>query len=232
MLKKVDWKKEIEKKPIVKFGGLSVNEKTILLIAGQSLAGKTITCLHFTDTAIINKRKVAYFDIDEKTVIDRPDPNLFNTLSKKNQEKYDTFLSYYQSFDETSFFLEMEKLKPNLIIIDGLYHSFCAKFPDTTSKARTKILKDFLLKLRGFIRKHNIGMIITTPIGRITKEGKTEYVMLGGEGIKYLSDVKVMIQFIEGEDKDDKNTYKRIFFVDRQNQFGFHIEYGGHLIPI
>jgi|TARA_Y100000310_G_scaffold258198_1_gene266536 hypothetical protein len=232
MLKKVDWKKETEKKPLVDFGGLSVNEKTILLIAGQSLAGKTITCLHFTDSAILNKKKVAYFDIDEKTIIDRPDPNLFNEISNKNQEKYDSLFSYYQSFDEGSFFTEMEKLKPNLIVMDGLYHSFCAKFPDKTSKARAKIIKDFLLKLRGFLRENNIGMILTTPIGRVTKEGKTEAVMLGGEGIKYLSDVKVMIQFTEEEDKDNKNSFKRIFFVDRQNQFGFHIEYGGHLVPI
>ena len=88
------------------------------------------------------------------------------------------------------------------------------------------------MKLREFIKIHKIGIILTTPIGKITKEGKTELVMLGGEGIKYLSDVKVMIQFVEESNTDSKSAYKRIFFVDRNHQFAFNIEYGGKLIPI
>ncbi|MAG61819.1 hypothetical protein CMI43_03320 [Candidatus Pacearchaeota archaeon] len=232
MLKKFNWKKEIQQKPIVEFGGLSINEKTILLIAGQSLAGKTITTLHFINSAIVDNKKVVFFDIDEKNVMDRPNPNLFNEMSTKNQKKYDDLLSYYQDFDEKFFFTEMKKIKPDLIAIDGLYHSFSSKYPNVTSKSKAKKIKDFLMDIRKFIREYKIGVLLTTPIGRVTKDNKTEYVMLGGEGIKYLSDVKVMIQFIESDNKDDKNSYKRIFFVDRQHQFGFHIEYGGHLIQI
>jgi len=232
MLKKIDWKKEIETKPIIDFGGLSVNEKTILLIAGQSLAGKTITCLHFANSAVLKNKKVVYFDIDEKTITDRPDPNLFKSFSTKNPNEFDKYFIYYNTFDKKLFFDELKKIKPNLVIIDGLYHSFSSKYPNLNAKAKAKAIKDFLMELRIFIKENNIGVVLTTPIGRVTRDGKNEMVMLGGEGIKYFSDVKVMINFVEGEDKDDTNAYKRIFFVDRQHQFGFHIEYGGNLIPI
>ena len=230
MLEKVDWKEEIKTEPIVEFGGISVNVKTILLIAGQSMAGKTITCIHFLNEAIIKNIRTAYFDIDEKTIIDRQEPNLFKELSKSNQKKYDSCLSYYQSFDKELFFEEIEKLKPALVILDGIYHSFCVN--TTIANERAKLIKDFLIQLREFMKIHKIGVILTTPIGKITKEGKTELVMLGGESIKYLSDVKVMIQFVEDETKDSKSAYKRIFFVDKNHQFAFNIDYGGKLIPI
>ena len=61
---------------------------------------------------------------------------------------------------------------------------------------------------------------------------KEDIAPLGGQGVKYLSDVRIMIEFIKEQDSDTETANKRLFIIDRQGRSAFKIEYGGHLIAI
>ena len=218
-----DWKEELKSNVIASMGSLTINSKTITLLIGQSLAGKTATCLHYVDSAIKKKKKVLYVDTDQKSIMTRPEPNLFKYFYNQNKELYDKYFLYTQSgdFDEL---LKMDK-QPELLIIDSIYTPFFIN--EDNPRTRAKTIKDFIYKLREHICKNDIATIITTPIGRVVNKGKDEMKALGGEGLKYASDIKIFIHFADNDNKDETSSDKRFFVVDRQHRYCFMIEDGG-----
>ena len=117
-----DWKEELKTNVIASMGDLTINSKTITLLIGQSLAGKTATCLHYVDSAIKKKKKVLYVDTDQKSILTRPEPNLFKYFYNKNKELYDKYFLYTRSSDFDDL-LKMDKY-PELLIIDSIYTPF------------------------------------------------------------------------------------------------------------
>ena len=222
----------LEKETIASLGKLSIDSKTVLLLSGESMVGKTVACLHLSDSAIRNNHKVLYFDTDEKKILSRPHPNLFKEFYEKNKSKYKSLFLYADKLDYNKTLEAIGKQKPRLVIIDSLYQPFFKKIPNTRTRATE--IKKFLTNLRPYLSENNIGCIITTPSGRIVDpETKQEMIApLGGQGVKLLSDVRIMIQFVKDQARDSETGDKRLFIVDRQNRFAFKIEYGGHLIPI
>jgi len=204
-------------------GSLTINSKTITLLIGQSLAGKTATCLHYVDSAIKKKKKVLYVDTDQKSIMTRPEPNLFKHFYNQNKELYDKYFLYTQSGD----FEELLKMdqQPELLVIDSIYTPFLIN--EDNPRTRAKTIKDFIYKLREYIWKNNIATIITTPIGRVVNKGKDEMKALGGEGLKYASDIKIFIHFADNDNKDETSSDKRFFVVDRQHRYCFMIGDGG-----
>lgn len=228
-----NWQEMLKSEILCSFGKLNIESKTILLLAGQSLAGKTITCLHLVDSAIKNNIKIVYIDSEKKSILKRPHPNLFKYFYEKNKKAYDSNFIYIDNFKEDNIFKELDKIKPKIIVIDSLYQPFLEKYSEP--RTRAKEIKDFLTNLRSYIWKNNLGCIITSPTGRVvepsTKEETLDHI-LGGEGIKYLSDIKVLIKFVSADDKDSETSDKRLFIIDRQLKICFRIKYGGHLVPV
>lgn len=226
------WQDLLKSEVIASYGELSIESKTIFMLAGLSLAGKTITCLHLVNEAIKKKQKVLYVDTEEKSILTRPHPNLFKDFYEKNKKLYDSYFIYIDRFKEKEFFQLLDEKKPKLVVIDSVYQPFFKLYNE--SRTRAKKIKDFLTDLRSYVWENNIGCIITTPVGRVveplTKEERL--VPLGGESIKYLSDIKILIQFITKDDKDSETPDRRLFVIDRQLKIAFKIEYGGYLIPI
>lgn len=231
MVKK--WQDMLKSDTIVSFGKLNINSRTITLFSGQSLSGKTITCLHLANESVKNNNKTFYMDTEEKSILIRPYPNLFKEFYDTNKKLYDSNFIYIDKFKEKEFFQLLDKHKPKIIVIDSLYQPFLKLYGEP--RTRAKAIKDFLTQLRSYIWNNNIGCIITSPTGRIvepsTKKENLDHI-LGGEGIKYLSDIKVLISFIDSQDKDSETSDRRLFVIDRQIKIAFKIEFGGHLIPI
>ena len=227
-----NWQDLLKSEVVASFGGFQVETKTIFLFSGQSMAGKTVTCLHLANEAVKSGKKVLYVDTEEKSIIKRPHPNLFKEFYNQEQEKYDMYFKYYNEFDELEIFNILDKEKPDFIVIDSIYQPFLSKYPG--SRTRALKLKEFLTKLRGYIWDHNIGGVITTPVGRVVEPTTKEerLIPLGGEGVKYLSDVKVCIDFVESKDDDTQISDIRFFNIDRQERVRFRIKDGGHLIPL
>jgi hypothetical protein len=226
----IDFSKMMEKDvPISSFGQIQIRPKTIIMISGSSLVGKTVTCLHISDEVIRNNKKVLYCESEEKSIMTRPEPNLFKTFYDKNKELYDNNFLYSTKLDEEEFFKCLQEQKPELVIIDSIYQPFLAKYKDPRSIA--KKIKDFLTKLRSSVWENNHACIITTPIGRIVnpKTGDEQYKPLGGDGLKYLSDSKIAIDFFENDKEEGSLATKRIFTVDKQYRLTFKIEVGGGL---
>lgn len=224
-----DWQKRMVQKEIANLGEIKILTKTINLFTGCSLAGKTATCLHLVDSAIRNKKIVFYFDTEGKTIMERPDPKLFKKFYEKNKMGYDKYFKYSDDFDDKTFFDVVDKEKPDLIVIDSIYRPFVNKYAQEHPKGRAKIISGFVNKLRNYVTNKRISAIITTPI---EKDGNEERV-LGGEGLKYVSDIKVWIQFSDGKDsvssKNGKHYYKRFFVVDRQFRYAFQMDGGGNI---
>lgn len=231
-----DWQQLLKTRDICSLGKIVVSTKSIFLLAGQSLAGKTITCLHLVNDAIQKNNKVVYIDTEDKSIMTRPHPNLFKEFYNKNQKLFDSNFIYINILDETKFFNLLDEKKPDLLVIDSLYQPFLKKYDEP--KTRSKQIKDFLTYLRDYVYNNSLGCVITTPVGRVvepktkTTPKKENLVPLGGEGIKYLSDIKILIQFVEEQNKDSETSDRRLFVIDRQERIAFKIEYGGHLIPI
>ena len=224
-----NWQEMLKTETIATLGKLTVDSKTVLLLSGESMAGKTIACLHLTDSAIRNNYKVLYFDTDEKKILARPQPNLFKEFYTKEKDKYDALFVYADKWEYEKFFEVLDKQKPRLLIIDSLYQPFFAKIENTRTRAVE--IKKFLTRLRPYLSENNIGCVITTPAGRIVdpESGKEMIAPLGGQGVKLLSDVRVIIEFVKDQNSDTETTDKRLFIVDRQGRSAFKIEYGGHL---
>jgi len=219
-----DWKKELETEVIASMGELKLSSKTITLISGQSMAGKTATCIHFVDSAIKQKKRVLYIDTDKKSIMARPEPNLFKTFYNKNKELYDQYFLYTRS-NELDDVLKME-VKPELLVIDSLYNAYLNV---VNPKERAARIKEFLSKLRDFVWENEIATVITTPVGTVVANNRRSIVALGGEGIKYLSDVKVFISFPDIDNSDEVSGDKRFFVIDRQHRYAFTIEDGGFI---
>lgn len=223
-----DWKSDLKTKNIANLGKLKVDSKTIILLIGQSLAGKTASCLHFVDSAIKKKYNVLYADTDQKSILARPEPNLFKFFYNKNKDLYDKHFFYSRTNNLDSLFDEIDKRKPNLLIIDSVYTPYLII---DSPKQRAKEIKVFLSKLREKIWEHEIGVILTTPIGRVVGYGSDgdNKIALGGEGLKYACDVKIFIHFAKSEDKDEISGNKRFYVTDRQIRHGFIINDGGKI---
>ena len=227
-----NWQELLKTETIATLGKLNVNSKTVLLLSGESMAGKTVACLHLADSAIKNNYKVLYFDTDEKKIFARPLPNLFKEFYDKNKTQYDSLFIYADTWEYENFFNVINEQKPRLLIIDSLYQPFFSKVDNTRTRAVE--IKKFLTRLRPYLAENSIGCIITTPTGRIVDpETKKEMTApLGGQGIKLLSDVRVIIEFVKDQKSDVEITDRRLFIIDRQGKSAFKMGYGGHLIPI
>lgn len=219
-----NWKDELKKtKTIASLGSLSLNSKTMTLVSGQSLAGKTASCLYFVDSAIKKSYGVLYIDTDQKSIMRRPEPNLFKFLYNKNKEKYEKFFNYERVNNLDSCIKLMDKYKPKLLVIDSIYTPF-EHLP--SPNMRGKKIKEFLRELRNYIWENKVAVILTTKTGRVNNI----QVPLGGEGLKYSSDVKIMIDFPEKYNKDNKMNELRLFVVDRERTHAFSIENGGRIV--
>lgn len=220
-----NWLDLMNKEIVGNLGGIKLPKRNIILFSGQSMAGKTVSCLHFTKSGIEMGKKVLYFDTEEKSIISRAEPNLFNKFFSENPEGFKKLFHYRNNLD--NWVKDIIEIKPDMVVIDSLYQPFLDKEPEARTRAR--LIKEFLTEFRGVIWEQNIGAVITVPTGRIVDEGVVKLVPLGGEGVKYLADVKVLIHFSGKEDNDSKVGENRLFVVDRNLTYQFEIEAGGIL---
>ena len=79
--------------------------------------------------------------------------------------------------------------------------------------------------VREWLYEHNAALILTS---QVSKEGPSEigekvlYTILGGEGLKHMSDTKWVISFLQNDNKE-----KRILLIDQQEEIVLKISYGG-----
>ena len=102
---------------------------------------------------------------------------------------------------------------------------------------RSKKIKKFLVEFRRFITENDMSAVITSPSTRIRDPSSQEYIfeILGGESVKYVSDIKYFIYF--GEDKINKDTNKkklniRMFERNRAETFLMMIDSDGEFHDI
>jgi len=220
-----DWKDLLKTEKIGYLGSIEIVTKNIVLFSGPSMAGKTISCLHIVDSSIKMGKKVLYFDTENKSIMTRAEPNLFRKFYGESKEEYDKLFFYKDSLDD--WVDHIKEIKPNLIIIDSLYTPFLTKYPQQRSRA--KIIKEFLLDFRAVLWESEMGAVITVPTGRVINpsDGIVQNVALGGEGVKYLADIKIMISC--ADINGDLEKENRFFLVDRNITYAFKIGYGGIL---
>ena len=116
------------------------------------------------------------------------------------------------------------------MIIDSIYEPFVSHLKIENANKRAKEIRKFLSQLRSHIVKKGIGVVVTTQAGRvIDRDGMEQELMLGGEGIKYVSDLKIMIQFAEAERRTEATTNRRFFIIDRLNRYAFSIDGRGRM---
>ncbi len=226
----MSWQDELKKEEVADLGQLKITTKSINLLAGFSMSGKTATCLHFTNSAINKGLKVIYYDTEEKGVMTRPHPNLFQSFYEKNKESYDKNFSYEKKLDEKSFEKKILEMKPKLVIIDSIYEPFRREYEHPYQRS-TKI-RDFVTRLRELAINNEFGCVMTTQVGRIVLQNGTDNSeeMLGGEGLKYVTDLKVMIQMVGKGDSEKMG--ERLYYVDKQFKYHFRMINGGHIVPL
>lgn len=229
---------------IRKGGALEVYSKTITLIGGVTLIGKTITCLHFADDCVKNKKLVIYLDTDKRPLSKRPAPNLLDFFKNNNPEGYKKYFRYSTVFDEELILNGIDEHKPALLIIDSIYPPYAERYPKS-AKQRAKEIRAFIMKLRDKIFENNTAVIITS---QVSKEGRTMskfeidghdliYSIMGGEGLKHLSDTKWVYTLTTNDGdiparKDLRKEGKRLLFIDRQELVNIHLTYGGVITKI
>lgn len=227
-----DWMNTLmNPKVISSFNNINIQPRTVTLLSGNSMAGKTVICLHHTNIALLNGYRVLYYDTEEKPFIDRPEPNLFKDFCTLNPDIYNKNFHYKTELDLDKFESDIEEIKPDMLVIDSIIQPFNIAYIDEIYLMRAKKVNEFMQKLRGIIRKHDIGVLLTTQISRvvnpttkvITKEPK------GGQGLKYLSDIKITISFSENTDSEDSTNNVRFLVIDRMVRKPFKIDDGGHI---
>lgn len=214
-----------EREPLANIYGLNLYSKTITLLAGPSTSGKTVTCMHFMDKCISSGKTVLYVDTDGHPAMNRPDPNLLQTLIRNNPGKYNQLLKYTTSFSEEGILDEIEKLNPVLVVIDSIYKPY-SKYPHPMLRA--KKIREYLYKLRDkLMQRGDFAILLTSQMGKEVGGNGMVQTILGGEGLKHLSDTKWVIDFV-----GDKYKERRVFMIDRQAQILLKIDYGGILKPV
>jgi predicted ATP-dependent serine protease len=226
----LDLKEELNRDVVAECFSLKVYSKTITLIGGQSLTGKTVCCLHFSDDCVKKGKVVLYFDTDSHPVCNRPDPNLLTMFSSREPDKYQKFFHYTRTFNTDDFIKYLDMYSPSLVIIDSIYAPFMEAY-QSSPKLRAKSIKHFLMEVRNILYQKNIAMIVTSQVGKETSvDGDSVvYNILGGEGLKHMSDTKWVIDFASGSnDKTSNNKMgKRVMFIDKQASVEVEIGYGG-----
>ena|SRR3990167_4549606 len=219
-----DWKEMLKSETIGNIGTIPIDTKNIILFSGQSMAGKTASCLNICDTVIKGGNRVLYFDIDTKSILERAEPNFFKKFYNQNTDGYNSLFHYRKNLD--NWIEDIKKVKPKLVIIDSLYVPFFNKYPEQRNRA--KMIRQFLTDFRKLIWLQNMGAVITVPVGRVVDEGVVKQVPLGGEGVKYMADIKVMIHFAD-KNNDAETIGYRFFVVDRNKRHAFELGEGGRL---
>lgn len=222
-----DWKQMLKTEDLGYLGNIPIVSKNIVLFSGQSMAGKTASCLHIADSVIKGGKVVLYYDTETKSIIERAEPNLFKKLYSFNSKEYDKLFHYKKDLDNWA--EDIRSLKPKLVIIDSLYIPFFNKYAE--QRTRAKKIKEFLIEFRGVMWEMNMGAVITVPTGRVfdPNDKVVRNVPLGGEGVKYLADVKIMITSLVKENSDGEVGGCRFFVIDRNRQYVFEIGEGGVL---
>lgn len=237
----MDWKELVKTREVTHLGDLKINSKNLFVLAGETGAGKTISCLNSINNTILNKLRVLFFDTENKSVISRSEPNLFKFFYNKHSKLYDQYFSYKDNIDffdtdknefvYDKFFECINKYKPDLIVIDSIYKPFADKF--TNAHERAKKITHFLSTLKLFLVNNDIGCIITTHVGIIvnpkTKEPKIE--VLGGRNIYHNADIRGFIEFGPTSTQPNQVTDIRQIVIDRQGKIVFKVEFGGLMIP-
>tara|TARA_Y100000034_G_C6909373_1_gene423318 strand:- start:9141 stop:9851 length:711 start_codon:yes stop_codon:yes gene_type:complete len=227
-----NWIKLIKKEEVCNlFNKLTISTKSITLFAGENTIGKTATCLHLAKLAIDNGHSVLYFDTEEK-IIDRPDPNLLATFLQQNPKGFSNKFNIQnkllnkvkQGKLDTSYFEQkIKENKPVLVIIDSIYTAFAQEFPE--ARRRAKVIGEFMLYLRPYMKQNNLAIIITSKTGRIVDRGEEKETILGGQELLYNCDVKAKMTTTHNNHK-----VKRVIFeVDQQQEFVLTVDYGGGL---
>jgi len=222
------------KKPVLaKLHTLNIFKRTITLIGGPSLSGKTATSLHFANECVLQGLKVIYVDTDDHPVMDRPAPNLLENFMNQEPKLYQQHFKYLTSFDEESVLQLVDTEKPALLVIDSIYVPFAKKYTDGPLR-RAKAIRTFLYQLRERVTKNDLSVLLTTQVSKETRMVKDYniYAILGGEGLKHLSDIKWLIDF--PKNKNDKATHngKRLLLIDKQEEKVMIIEQGGIITEV
>lgn len=215
---------------------LKIYSKTMTLIGGPSIAGKTVLSLHFAHNCVKNKKVVCYFDADDHPVTKRPDPNLLNFFYNKNKDEYKDYFKYSTDFSEEGILQALDAYKPSLLVIDSIYAPFAKKYPNAP-QTRARDIREFLMNLRQKIIEYNTGVILTSQIRSDTKfsiDGEEVlYTILGGDGLKHLTDCKWLIHFGDNRPHDNSPNgsieTERFILIDKQEQVPLVIQYGGQI---
>lgn len=215
----------IERVPIADLFGLKIWSKTIVLLAGQSTAGKTVTCLHFADRCIDNNKDVLYIDTDGHPAMTRPMPNLLLNLINANKEKYDKHFHYSNEFNEDAILNAIDQIKPTLVVIDSIYKPYAeCNHP----MLRAQKIRQYIYKLRDKLLNGEFAIMLTSQISKTREEGGLLQNILGGEGLKHLSDTKWILDFVTDADKETR----RLLLIDKQIQAKVLLGYGGSIEEI
>lgn len=225
----VDLATELKTEVIAELYELRISTKALHLLAGISASGKTVTCLHFALDAVKKGHKVLYFDTEKKKAATRPEPNLLKKFYAENKKTFDNLFVYEIEFDQETALKEISEEKPKLVIIDSIYEPFIdIKHP----YQRAVAIREFLNKLREKMMADDFGCVITTQVGREdTRGGEKKETVLGGDGLKYVSDLKAFIQLPDNTKKEGELYSKRFFVIDNQTKYPFKIEEGGIIKP-
>ena len=218
VMEEVDLKTSLNRRVIADVKGLKIYTKTMTLLGGQSNAGKTALALNICDSVVKSGRKVMYVDTDEHAIKNRPDPNLLSHFRNENENGYASNFKYFTSFDEDEIIRLILEFKPDLLVIDTIYSPFI-KIIEKGSLTRARRIKEFLLKLRDVIIQQDTAIILTTQVMKGTSgSDQMVYDILGGEGLKHLSDTKWMLNFERNGQKDivDAEQSRRQIMIDKQ----------------
>lgn len=223
----LEWTTQFHRENISELGPIKIQAGTINLLAGASMSGKSATCLHLVDSAITKNKKIYYFDVDSKSALNRPHPNLFKEFYQKKQEEYLKFFRSSSVFNSAEILKIVENKETNLLIIDSIFHPYQQKI--SNPRIRAKQIKEFLISLRQKIDNASLAVIITTPILKINQNN---IIVCGGDFLKYVSDIKILIQYLADSSDwlDEQGRMgKRTYFIDRQIKYLFEIDYGGNI---
>ena len=233
----VDLQEALKKEEAISFINLCVNTKTITLIGGQSMVGKTVICLHIANRCVSQRIKVAYFDTDKRPITNRPEPNLLKYFQTNNPQGYKDYFMYSNNFYEKNILEVIATCKPKVVIIDSIYSPYVEKYPKSP-RQRAKAIRMFLMRLRDLMFEHNVAVILTTQVGKELNSSMDGHEMisyiLGGEGLKHLSDCKWILDFKSANKGDVPSDRKygeesRYLFIDRQEIIALTIGYGGFI---
>ncbi len=220
------WKEGMKNEVVAEMGLIKIFSKTVNVLMGSPLSGKTSSCLWLTADAIEKKNKVLYVDTEKTSVVDRPVPNLLRTLIGKNEGGFNRLFFHTKDFGETAIFEKVKTIKPNLLIIDSVYEPFNKTY-HKRPRERAVAIREFVYRLRELASQNGIGIVLTTQTTKNPEGGEEE--PLGGSGLLYATDIKAFFCFPENEKGGLNIAGTRIITIDRQISFKIVLGYGGEI---